>query len=80
MPYFSSSASYFPDSKQFKPKENAILRFLRLKLYQYEVTFSLYVMTPVEKWIFSNFPVDPLVLRTEQLTGKQIRLSFSRSC
>jgi hypothetical protein len=56
MPYFSSSTSYFPDCKPSKPKENALLRFIRLKHYQYEVTFSLYVMTPVEKWIFSNFP------------------------
>lgn len=32
-----------------------ILKFLALKRYQYEVTFSLYMLTPVEKVIFSTF-------------------------
>ena len=30
-----------------------ILRWLQRKRYQYEVTFSLYMMTPTEKFIFS---------------------------
>lgn len=29
------------------------VRWLQLKNYQYEVTFSLYMLTPTEKWIFS---------------------------
>lgn len=32
-------------------------RWLKLKRYQYEVTLSLYVLTPTEKFIFSMFPV-----------------------
>ena len=32
-----------------------ILRWLKLKRYQYEVTYSLYMMTPTEKFIFSAY-------------------------
>ena len=32
---------------------SSILRWMRLKIYQYEVTFSLYMLTPIEKLIFS---------------------------
>ena len=38
----------------------SIIRWLRLKNYQYEVTFSLYMLTPTEKFIFSK----PLLLMT----------------
>ncbi|CCX06677.1 hypothetical protein FPQ18DRAFT_336417 [Pyronema domesticum] len=31
-----------------------LLKFLQLKRYQYEVTFSLYMLTPVEKIIFNT--------------------------
>ncbi|KAK8248140.1 hypothetical protein HDK77DRAFT_441680 [Phyllosticta capitalensis] len=31
----------------------AVLRWLQRKRYQYEVTFSLYMLTPTEKFIFS---------------------------
>lgn len=34
----------------------SFLRWLRLKNYQYEVTFALYMLTPTEKFIFSSFP------------------------
>ena len=30
-----------------------LLRWLQRKRYQYEVTFSLYMLTPTEKFIFS---------------------------
>lgn len=33
-----------------------LLRWLQRKRYQYEVTFSLYMLTPTEKFIFSAFP------------------------
>lgn len=32
----------------------SFLRWLRLKNYQYEVTFALYMLTPTEKFIFST--------------------------
>ncbi|RPA85260.1 hypothetical protein BJ508DRAFT_412047 [Ascobolus immersus RN42] len=31
----------------------ALLKYLRRKRYQYEVTFSLYMLTPIEKIIFN---------------------------
>lgn len=33
----------------------SFVRWLQLKKYQYEVTFSLYMLTPTEKFIFSTF-------------------------
>ena len=38
---------------------SALLRWFQRKRYQYEVTFSLYMLTSTEKFIFSTFP--PLV-------------------
>ncbi|EEA26911.1 hypothetical protein TMatcc_004807 [Talaromyces marneffei ATCC 18224] len=38
----------------------SFLRWLRLKNYQYEVTFALYMLTPTEKFIF-NFIVLTIV-------------------
>ncbi|PGH17250.1 hypothetical protein AJ80_04892 [Polytolypa hystricis UAMH7299] len=32
----------------------SFLRWLRLKNYQYEVTFALYMLTPTEKFIFNT--------------------------
>ncbi|EED19312.1 conserved hypothetical protein [Talaromyces stipitatus ATCC 10500] len=32
----------------------SLLRWLRLKIYQYEVTFALYMLTPTEKFIFNS--------------------------
>lgn len=32
---------------------SSLLRWLQRKRYQYEVTFSLYMLTPTEKIIFS---------------------------
>ncbi|KAF2083888.1 hypothetical protein K490DRAFT_8477, partial [Saccharata proteae CBS 121410] len=34
---------------------SAALRWLQRKRYQYEVTFSLYMLTPTEKFIFNSF-------------------------
>jgi hypothetical protein len=31
----------------------ALVRWFRLKVYQYEVTFAIYMLTPTEKFIFS---------------------------
>lgn len=32
----------------------SLFRWMRLKIYQYEVTFSLYMLTPIEKLIFNT--------------------------
>ncbi|KAI4239271.1 MAG: hypothetical protein LQ349_000486 [Xanthoria aureola] len=34
---------------------SSLLRWLQRKRYQYEVTFSLYMLTPAEKFIFNSF-------------------------
>ena len=39
-----------------------LIRWLQRKRYQYEVTFSLYMLTPTEKFIFSTFRC-PLIVR-----------------
>ena len=36
---------------------SSFIRWLQLKNYQYEVTFSLYMLTPMEKFIFSTQPL-----------------------
>ncbi|CAG7976808.1 unnamed protein product [Penicillium nalgiovense] len=33
---------------------SSLFRWMRLKIYQYEVTFSLYMLTPIEKFIFNT--------------------------
>ena len=38
---------------------SALIKFLQRKRYQYEVTYSLYMLTPVEKFIFSTFRTSP---------------------
>lgn len=35
---------------------SAVMRWIRLKIYQYEVTFAVYMLTPTEKFIFSAPP------------------------
>lgn len=44
---------------------SSIVRWIRLKIYQYEVTFALYMLTPTEKFIFSMFhqfkTISPLI-------------------
>jgi hypothetical protein len=39
---------------------SSLFRWMRLKIYQYEVTFSLYMLTPIEKFIFSTFRLFPV--------------------
>lgn len=46
-------------------------RWVRLKKYQYEVTFAIYMLTPAEKFIFSTWPpfssicpLDPVSVHT----------------
>lgn len=38
---------------------SSLFRWMRLKVYQYEVTFSLYMLTPIEKLIFSTLRLFP---------------------
>ncbi|KAL2828223.1 hypothetical protein BDW59DRAFT_159814 [Aspergillus cavernicola] len=33
---------------------SALVRWVRLKIYQYEVTFAIYMLTPTEKFIFNS--------------------------
>jgi len=33
----------------------SLIRWIRLKIYQYEVTFAIYMLTPTEKFIFSTY-------------------------
>ncbi|PWY80955.1 hypothetical protein BO94DRAFT_470385 [Aspergillus sclerotioniger CBS 115572] len=33
---------------------NSLVRWVRLKIYQYEVTFAVYMLTPTEKFIFNS--------------------------
>ena len=33
---------------------SSLVRWLQIKKYQYEVTFSLYMLTPTEKCVFST--------------------------
>ncbi|BCS02303.1 serine palmitoyltransferase small subunit family protein [Aspergillus luchuensis] len=33
---------------------NSFMRWVRLKIYQYEVTFAVYMLTPTEKFIFNS--------------------------
>ncbi|KAJ5600404.1 hypothetical protein N7450_001471 [Penicillium hetheringtonii] len=32
----------------------SLIRWIRLKIYQYEVTFAIYMLTPTEKFIFNS--------------------------
>ncbi|RPB25394.1 hypothetical protein L211DRAFT_120856 [Terfezia boudieri ATCC MYA-4762] len=34
---------------------SSLIRLLQRKRYQYEVTYSLYMLTPMEKFIFNTF-------------------------
>jgi Small subunit of serine palmitoyltransferase-like len=50
----STSASRSDRPLRTESYLSSILRWLQLKKYQYEVTFSLYMLTPTEKFIFST--------------------------
>lgn len=45
----------------FQP--TGFVKWLQKKNYQYEVTFSLYMLTPTEKFVFSKSPSVPLPIR-----------------
>ena len=66
----------------------ATFRWLQRKRYQYEVTFSLYMLTPTEKFIFSEISLDTSYLkgfernaelRAQLLTSSQTPSSSSSS-
>ncbi|KAJ5887646.1 hypothetical protein N7495_007687 [Penicillium taxi] len=50
---------------------STVVRWLRLKIYQYEVTFAIYMLTPTEKFIFNSII---LALLTMIATGIYIYL------
>lgn len=72
---------------------SSLLRWLQRKRYQYEVTFSLYMLTPAEKFIFStpqlrlSLPFSPYLavqknhhlVHTDPFRRLQIRSSSSSS-
>lgn len=49
---FAGAAVIFLFALAFYP--SSLLRWFQRKRYQYEVTFSLYMLTPTEKFIFSE--------------------------
>ncbi|CEJ59499.1 hypothetical protein PMG11_08123 [Penicillium brasilianum] len=49
----------------------SLVRWVRLKIYQYEVTFAIYMLTPTEKFIFNSLL---LTLTTMIATGIYIYL------
>ncbi|KAJ5166406.1 uncharacterized protein N7482_005187 [Penicillium canariense] len=49
----------------------SLVRWVRLKIYQYEVTFAIYMLTPTEKFIFNSLI---LTLLTMIATGIYIYL------
>ncbi|KAK7730791.1 hypothetical protein SLS57_001623 [Botryosphaeria dothidea] len=51
--FLAASASILVLALMLYP--TAVLRWLQRKRYQYEVTFSLYMLTPTEKFIFNSF-------------------------
>lgn len=67
---YASPPSYSLSDDERRRRETsrtaALLRWFQLKRYQYEVTFSLYMLTPTEKFIFSEW--------------KQISPSYSVIC
>ncbi|KAL4898590.1 hypothetical protein BDV59DRAFT_197484 [Aspergillus ambiguus] len=48
-----------------------LVRWVRLKIYQYEVTFAVYMLTPTEKFIFNSLL---LTLISMILTGIYVYL------
>ena len=67
---------------------SSLVRWLQIKKYQYEVTFSLYMLTSTEKIVFSMFspllvPIqskpNPYPIQTKSLTRHGTQTSSS-SC
>lgn len=44
-----------PTNTHSKSLLASMIRWLQIKKYQYEVTFSLYMLTATEKFVFSEF-------------------------
>lgn len=55
-PSSSSSSTSRSHRRPSEPYLSSLIRWLQLKKYQYEVTFSLYMLTSTEKFIFSTTP------------------------
>ena len=54
-------ATAYEQQQQRRPSIiSSFIRWLKLKNYQYEVTFSLYMLSPTERVIFSSSPLLPL--------------------
>lgn len=57
------TCSDIPPTNAAMPSETSVVssgfRWLQRKRYQYEVTFSLYMLTPTEKFIFSMSTLSP---------------------
>ncbi|KAJ5717651.1 hypothetical protein N7488_003297 [Penicillium malachiteum] len=50
---------------------SSLVRWIRLKIYQYEVTFAIYMLTPTEKLVFNSLL---LTLITLMATGIYVYL------
>ncbi|EXJ94351.1 hypothetical protein A1O1_02745 [Capronia coronata CBS 617.96] len=50
----SSSSSHLGPKKPWISVPAKVSNYLRLRYYQYEVTFGVYVMTPTEKLVFNT--------------------------
>lgn len=60
----------------------SLVRWIRLKIYQYEVTFAVYMLTPTEKFIFSTLQPLPQTpeshLKSKLISWPQQTLSSLR--
>ncbi|TQS34330.1 hypothetical protein Golomagni_05293 [Golovinomyces magnicellulatus] len=52
----------------------SLFRWLQRKRYQYEVTFSLYMLTPTEKFIFSKEQILNYFLPVDSTSRKLVSL------
>lgn len=60
----------------FQP--TGFVKWLQKKNYQYEVTFSLYMLTPTEKFVFSTFHYPlPIPIHLTTLCKKNIHCKAS---
>lgn len=56
----------------------ALLRWLQRKRYQYEVTFSLYMLTPTEKFIFSMLICTTPMGQCSSCSGDRLFVRYGR--
>jgi len=67
-----------PPSISTKPASSRVEAFknwLKLKHYQFEVTFSVYTFTRGEKAFFCTFPITSLPTQPNTLSGPEIPVS-----